>query len=129
MTLLKIKIEKGYKKDIERDKKSGKYSQLDFDILKHIIETLQEEKPVDPIYKRHPLLGTLNKYEAMHVKSDWILVFKIEKPFLILVMIGTHPQVYKKSRVMIENNQQKGVTLQRWKRTISKFLKTTLMRF
>jgi len=129
LTLLKIKIEKGYKKDIERDKKSGKYSQLDFDILKHIIETLQEEKPVDPIYKRHPLLGTLNKYEAMHVKSDWILVFKIEKPFLILVMIGTHPQVYKKSRVMIENNQQKGVTLQRWKRTISKFLKTTLMRF
>ncbi|PIV55642.1 MAG: hypothetical protein COS15_03270 [Caldiserica bacterium CG02_land_8_20_14_3_00_36_38] len=98
LTLLKIKIEKGYKKDIERDKKSGKYSQLDFDILKHIIETLQEEKPVDPIYKRHPLLGTLNKYEAMHVKSDWILVFKIEKPFLILVMIGTHPQVYKKSR-------------------------------
>ena len=108
--MLKIKIEKGYKKDIERDKKSGKYSQLDFDILKHIIETLQEEKPVDPIYKRHPLLGTLNKYEAMHVKSDWILVFKIEKPFLILVMIGTHPQVYKKSRVMTENDQRKRVS-------------------
>ncbi len=81
--MLKIKIEKGFKKDIERDKKSGKYSQLDFDVLKYIVETLQEEKPVDPIYKRRSLLGTLDKYEAIHVKNDWIPVLKIEKSFLI----------------------------------------------
>ena len=63
MTLLKIKVEKRFKKDVERDRRSGKYSQLDFEILKHIITTLQEEKPVDPIYKKSPLLGTSKGYE------------------------------------------------------------------
>jgi len=94
--LLKIKIERRFKKDIETDKKSGKYTQLDFEILKNIITTLQEEKAVDPIYKRHSLVGTLKGYEAIHIKNDWILVFKIEEPFLILVMIGSHSKVYKK---------------------------------
>jgi len=96
LTLLKIKVEKRFKKDVERDRRSGKYSQLDFEILKHIITTLQEEKLVDPIYKKHPLLGTSKGYEALHIKSDWILIFKIEKPLLMLAMIGSHPQVYKK---------------------------------
>jgi len=94
--LLKIKVEKRFKKDVERDRGSGKYSQLDFEILKHIITTLQEEKLVDPIYRKHPLLGTSKGYKAIHIKSDWILIFKVEKPLLILAMIGSHPQVYKK---------------------------------
>jgi YafQ family addiction module toxin component len=94
--LLKLKIEKGFKKDIKRTKKSGKYSQLDFEILKYTIKMLQDKKPVDPIYERHPLHGTFHGYEAVHIKADWVLVFKIEEPFLMLVMLGTHSQVYKK---------------------------------
>jgi len=41
-------------------------------------------------------IGTSKGYEAIHIKSDWILIFKIEKPLLILAMIGSHPKVYKK---------------------------------
>lgn len=96
--MLRIKVERRFKKDVQRDRKSGKYSQLDFEILKYIITTLQEEKIVDPIYKKHSLLGTSKGYEAIHIKSDWILIFKVEKPFLILAMIGSHPQVYKKMK-------------------------------
>jgi mRNA interferase YafQ len=96
LTLLKLKIEKGFKKDIKRDKKSEKYSQLDFEILKDIIKKLQEKKPIDPIHDIHPLHRPFLGYEAIHIKSDWILVFKIEEPFLILVMLGTHSQVYEK---------------------------------
>ena len=95
--MLKIKIEKGFKKDIKRDEKSGKYSQLDFETLKHIIKTLQEKKPVDPIHEKHSLHGTLRGYEAVHVKNDWVLIFKVEKLFLILAMIGTHSQIYKEN--------------------------------
>ncbi|WP_156919567.1 MULTISPECIES: hypothetical protein [unclassified Lebetimonas] len=39
--MLKIKIEKSFKKDIEKVKKSGKYSKEDFETLKQIIEKLQ----------------------------------------------------------------------------------------
>ena len=94
--MLKLKIEKGFKKDIKRDKKSEKYSQLDFEILKDIIKKLQEKKPIDPIHDIHPLHRPFLGYEAIHIKSDWILLFKIEEPFLILVMLGTHSQVYEK---------------------------------
>jgi mRNA interferase YafQ len=89
-------LKNGFKKDIKRDKKSEKYSQLDFEILKDIIKKLREKKPIDPIYDIHLLHGPLLGYEAIHIKSDWILVFKIEEPFLILVMLGTHSQVYEK---------------------------------
>ena len=96
--MLDIKIEKHYKKDIERDKLSGKYSKLDFEVLKNIIISLQEEKPVDLIYKRHNLKSNFNGYEVIHVKNDWLLIFKIDINLqsLFLVALGTHNQVFKK---------------------------------
>ncbi len=94
--LLKIKVEKRFKKDIERDKKSGKYTTEDFEKLKGIIKTLQGKKPVEPIYKGHKLHGQLKEYETIHIKNDWVLIFKIEESFLILVMLGTYSQAYKK---------------------------------
>jgi len=94
--VLKIKIEKSFKKDIEKAKKSGNYSKKDFALLKKIIENLETEKNIEPQYKRHPLKGEMNGYEVIHIKSDWLLVFKVNKEYLNLVMIGKHTQVYKK---------------------------------
>jgi len=94
--MLKIKIEKSFKKDIEKAKKSGKYSKEDFENLKQIIEKLQSLKDIETKYKRHTLKGDMKGYEAIHIKSDWVLVFKIDNEFLNLVMIGKHTQVYKK---------------------------------
>jgi len=94
--MLKIKVEKSFKKDIEKAKRSGKYSKEDFEILKQIIEKLQLLKQIEKKYKRHPLKGNMKGYEALHIKPDWVLVFKIDNEYLNLVMIGKHTQVYKK---------------------------------
>jgi mRNA interferase YafQ len=94
--MLKIKIEKSFKKDIEKAKKSGKYSKEDFEILKQIIEKLQTLKDIEAKYKRHFLKGNMKDYEAIHIKPDWVLIFKIDDEYLNLVMIGKHTQVYKK---------------------------------
>jgi len=94
--VLKIKIEKSFKKDIEKAKKSGNYSKNDFDILKQIIDNLANQKEIDNKFKRHLLNGNLKGYEAIHIKSDWVLIFKTDKEYLNLVMIGKHTQVYKK---------------------------------
>jgi len=94
--VLKIKIEKSFKKDIDKAKKSGNYSKKDFELLKSIIENLENEKEIDIQYKRHPLKGDMKGYEAIHIKSDWLLVFKIDEEYLNLVMLGKHTQVYKK---------------------------------
>lgn len=94
--MLEINIEKSFKKDIQRDQKCGKYSKNDFEILKILINQLQYEEVIDLLYKRHPLKGDLFGYESIHIKNDWILIFKTDKSFLTLVMLGSHAQVYKK---------------------------------
>ncbi|NOG98212.1 MAG: type II toxin-antitoxin system YafQ family toxin [Ignavibacteriae bacterium] len=94
--MLEIKIEKTFKKDIKRDKKSGNYSEKDFELLKSIITSLQKQEVMKPQFKRHPLKGNLKSYESIHVKNDWLLIFKLEGKYLNLVMLGKHNQVYKK---------------------------------
>ena len=94
--MLEIKIEKSFKKDIERDKKSGQYSKKDFEILKSIIASLQNQEKIDPKYKRHPLKGELKDIESVHIKNDWLLIFKIDEYYLNIVMLGNHTQVSKK---------------------------------
>ena len=94
--MLEIKIEKSFKKDIDRDKNSGQYSKKDFSILKSLITSLQIQDKIDPKYKRHPLKGELKEFESIHIKNDWLLIFKIDKRYLNLVMLGKHTQIYKK---------------------------------
>lgn len=94
--MLEIKIEKSFKKDIQRDNKCGKYSKNDFEILKIIISILQNEEIIDVIYKRHMLKGDMLGFESIHIKNDWLLIFKIDEIYLTLIMLGSHSQVYKK---------------------------------
>jgi mRNA interferase YafQ len=94
--LLKIKIEKSFKKDIERDKKSGQYSDKDFESLKKIIGLLQNQEDIEPKYKRRPLKVEMREFESIHVKNDWLLIFKVDSHYLNLLMLGKHTQVYKK---------------------------------
>ncbi len=104
--MLQIIIEKSFKKDIKRDKKSGNYSNKDFEILKSIITSLQNHlsrhsctKPEDellPKYKRHTLKGKMEGFESVHIKNDWLLIFKTDIEYLKLIMLGKHTQAYKK---------------------------------
>jgi len=94
--LLEIIIEKSFKKDIARDKKSGYYSEKDFGILKSIIQSLQNQKGINKKHKRHPLKGSMKDFESIHIRSDWLLIFKIDDKYLYLIMLGKHTQVYKK---------------------------------
>ena len=94
--MLEIRIEKSFKKDIEREKKSGVYAKSDFELLKRIITDLQHKREINQKFKRHPLKGNMRGFESLHLKSDWLLIFKVDDVFLNLVMLGKHTQVYKK---------------------------------
>lgn len=94
--MLKIKIVKSFKKDIERDKKSGQHTNKDFEILRSIISSLQNQEKLNSKYKRHPLKGNLRDFESVHVKNNWLLIFKTDEQYLNLIMLGKHTQVYKK---------------------------------
>jgi len=94
--VLEIRIEKAFKKDIARDKNSGHYSDEDFKLLKTMISDLQNKQEIDERFKRHPLKGTMKGYESIHLKGDWLLIFKVDEESLSLVMLGKHTQVYRK---------------------------------
>ncbi|MBL7128122.1 MAG: type II toxin-antitoxin system YafQ family toxin [Ignavibacteria bacterium] len=94
--MLEIKIEKSFKKDIIRDKKSGLYSGKDFELLKAVVSSLLNNEELDKKYKRHPLKGDMKNFESVHIKNDWMLIFKVDKKYLYLLMLGKHTQVYKK---------------------------------
>jgi mRNA interferase YafQ len=94
--LLEVRIDKAFKKDITRDKKSGQYTQEDFKLLKIMITNLQNKVKIDEKFKRHPLKGTMKGFESIHLKGDWLLIFKVDDEFLSLVMLGKHTQIYKK---------------------------------
>lgn len=94
--MLKIKIEKSFKKDVEKAKRSGQYTKEDFELLKRIIGDLENGREIPTKYRRHLLKGNMKNYEVIHLKPDWLLVFKIETEYLYLVMLGKHTQVYKK---------------------------------
>ncbi|MFA6138417.1 MAG: type II toxin-antitoxin system YafQ family toxin [Sulfurimonas sp.] len=94
--MLSIKIEKSFKKDIDRDKKSGSYASEDFEILKNIIVQLQNQEEIDLKYRRHPLKGRMLGFESIHIRGNWILIFKVDDIFVYLAMLGKHTQVYKK---------------------------------
>ena len=94
--MLEIRIEKSFKKDIARDKKSGHYFEDDFIRLKKIITSLQNQQDTEPQYKRHLLKSKMRDLESIHIKNDWLLIFKIDAKYLNLIMLGKHTQVYKK---------------------------------
>ncbi|KIM11827.1 MAG: hypothetical protein KU37_02935 [Sulfuricurvum sp. PC08-66] len=87
-----------FKKDIERDKKSGKYSSEDFALLKTIITTLVEGNALHEKYKNHPLQGEWEGTYECHIKNDWLLVYEINKESALLtfVRLGMHAQIFKK---------------------------------
>jgi mRNA-degrading endonuclease YafQ of YafQ-DinJ toxin-antitoxin module len=35
-------------------------------------------------------------FETIHIKNDWLLIFKVDVTYLNLLMLGKHTHVYKK---------------------------------
>jgi len=55
--MLTVKLDKRFKKDIQRDKKSGNFKDDDFDELKQVMTNLIDEIELDEKYLDHKLIG------------------------------------------------------------------------
>jgi len=94
--MLIIKQDKQFKKDIQRDKKSGKYKKEDFEELKKVMSDLIDEKKLDKKYLDHSLTGDFKGYRECHIKSNWLLIYKIDDKYIKFARLGTHQQIFKK---------------------------------
>ncbi|MDP2076995.1 MAG: type II toxin-antitoxin system YafQ family toxin [Sulfuricurvum sp.] len=87
-----------FKKDIEREKKSGKFSTEDFTLLKEIMTALLHEDELHEKHKNHPLKGEWTGTHECHIKNDWLLVYQLsdDGSTLTFVRLGSHAQIFKK---------------------------------
>ncbi|MCL2208419.1 MAG: type II toxin-antitoxin system YafQ family toxin [Fibromonadales bacterium] len=91
--MLQLVTTKKYRKDLKLIAKQGK----NLDLLNEVINTLKEQKPLDPKYKDHPLHGNYEGYRECHILSDWLFIYKINKKELILFAFrtGSHSELLK----------------------------------
>jgi mRNA interferase YafQ len=90
--MLTLKTTSRFRKDYKLAKKRG----FDLSLLEAVIDTLLEEKLLDPKYKDHALLGDYAGFRECHILPDWLLIYSIHHQALILTAsrTGTHADLF-----------------------------------
>ena len=94
--MLIVKLDKRFKKDIQRDKKSGKFNEDDFNELKQVMTNLINEIELDKKYLDHKLIGDFKGFKECHLQPNWLLIYKIDGQYIKFARLGTHQQIFKK---------------------------------
>ena len=80
-----------FRRDLRKAQRQGK----DLELLKTIIQTLAEEKPLEDRYRDHELTGAWRGYRECHVNPDWLLIYKVDGNELKLARIGSHSELFR----------------------------------
>ena len=69
---------------------------FDLSLLYEPIEILAKGEQLPPKYKDHQLKGNLSAFRECHIKSDWLLIYRILEDALILSLhsTGTHSDLF-----------------------------------
>jgi len=86
-------LNKIYQRKFE-DLELAKNRKKDLTKLKTIIDLLIEEKPLPRQYKDHKLKGEFSNCRECHIQPDWLLIYKVEYPNLILMRTGSHSDLF-----------------------------------
>ena len=79
-----------FKRDIKRVKLQGK----NFELLDDVVKMLLEEKQLLTKYCNHKLTGNYGGYWELHIKPDWLLIYKVVDDRLYLVRTGSHSELF-----------------------------------
>ncbi len=90
--MLKLVPSNRFKKDLKAAQKRG----LDISLLRSVVNTLAEEKPLAPKHRDHELTGEYSGFRECHIQPDWLLVYRIEQDELELFLFrtGTHGDLF-----------------------------------
>ncbi len=81
-----------FKKDIKSAHKQGK----DMSILKEIMKKIVLEENLDPKLKDHSLKGNYKGSRELHLKPDWLLVYRTTDTEVYFERTGSHSELFKK---------------------------------
>ena len=77
-----------FRRDYKRCKRRG----YDMQLLKDVLDTLQNGEPLDVKYRDHQLSGKYSKFRECHIQPDWLLIYHVNGDALVLTAsrTGTH---------------------------------------
>jgi len=84
--MLQIKTSNRFEKDLDRQMSRKK----DMKKLRDVVQILLSQERLPDEYRDHQLKGRLNKYRELHIEPDWLLLYRVEPPFLCLSRTGRH---------------------------------------
>lgn len=76
---------------MKRIKHSGRYKLND---LLEVISCLVNDQSLPTRYRDHLLTGNWSDHRECHIKSDWLLIYRLEIDALILVRTGSHSDLF-----------------------------------
>ncbi len=87
-----VKFTSQFKKDLKKAKKQGK----DLSKLFEVVDILARGDALDPKYKDHRLIGNYKDARECHLEPDWLLVYRLIEPILILSLTrtGSHSEIF-----------------------------------
>ena len=90
--MLSIVISNQFKKDLKLSKKRG----LKINLLKEVIDTLANSKPLNEKYRDHNLSGEYSGFRECHIEPDWLLIYRVEDRELELFLFrtGSHSDLF-----------------------------------
>ena len=82
-----------FKRDYKRESRGRHRTYLD-DLLATIVETLANDRPLEPRHHAHALSGEWRDYRDCHLKPDLLLIYqKSGADTLRLVRLGSHAEL------------------------------------
>ncbi len=78
----------------KRDYKKAAMSARDIETLRSVINTIAFGKKLNKKFRDHPLSGEWGGYRELHLKSNWLLIYKTTKKELRLARLGSHSQLF-----------------------------------
>lgn len=92
---MELKLTSQFKKDLKR----YKHNQDMLDVLKVVLEHLENEGKVPASYLPHPLSGDYKYCMECHILGDFLLIWIDETEAVIkLLRLGSHSELYGKGR-------------------------------
>ncbi|MCL1909726.1 MAG: type II toxin-antitoxin system YafQ family toxin [Kiritimatiellaeota bacterium] len=88
---LLIVVESGFKSDWKHLQKK----RYPYDEMEAVIKLLEYQQPLPGRYKDHQLSGNWKGFRECHIKSNWLLIYRIVESSLVLVRTGTHDDLFK----------------------------------
>ena len=88
------KLEKGFKRDMKREKK-GRYRKILEEELWEVVDVLARDIPLLYSYHDHPLRGEWEGSRECHIRPDFLLIYRYEgDDVLRLERLGDHSELF-----------------------------------